>query len=227
MNIQLDHEIELYNSPKERERYEALAEIYSIIVTLDKLEKAFLKDSISHNEYTPACMRLLAQYNILLKNEQVAEEFGDLDSFKAKYNMSYANATARLRVGIPATVEHETTTAVTRSSSGTSTPISNSGAATSNVSSKAVAEATGNFITTMDGLKLNFRAKDQLHPLLSELMQSLNRVTTANFEGRAKIVEWLITLNQMKVNEELSDEQARQLMFDLDNAYKAFFTSLE
>ncbi len=79
----------------------------------------------------------------------------------------------------------------------------------------------------MDALKLNYKAKDQLHPLLSELITSVNKVTNQDFEGRGKIVQWLIKLNQMKANENISDEDARQLLFDLDNAYKVFYTNLE
>lgn len=216
----LNEEIKLFSTPKQRELYESLAEIYSIIVGLDKLEKAYLKDSVSQHEYTPTCLRLLAQYNTILKNEDVLAEFKDLESFKSKYNMNFAHATARLKIGVPATVEQAVEHSHTVNSSAP-------GALVSNVSHKAVAEATGNFITMMDGLKLNFKAKDQLHPLLSELMTSLNKVTSNNFDGRGKLVQWLITLNGMKANEELTEEQARQLLFDLDNTYKSFYTTLE
>lgn len=78
----------------------------------------------------------------------------------------------------------------------------------------------------MDALKLNYKAKDQLHPLLGELMTSLNAVSTQDFDGRAKIVEWLIKLNSMKATDEISDDQARQLLFDIDHAYKAFYKML-
>ncbi|ANB14783.1 ESCRT-I subunit protein VPS28 [Sugiyamaella lignohabitans] len=225
-NINLNEEVKLYTTAKQRELWESLAEIYSIIVTLDKLEKGYLRDSISHSEYTPACLRLLAQYNTILKNDEVSNQFGDLDSFKRKYNMDHASATSRLKIGVPATVEQ----AVDSPASQVNSALMPNGGPTplhGGVSAKAVAEATGNFITTMDGLKLNFKAKDQLHPLLSELMTSLNKVTNSDFEGRGKIVQWLITLNGMKINEELSDEQVRQLMFDLDSAYKAFYTTLQ
>lgn len=238
-NVNLDVERKLYDSPKEGELYESLGELYSIIITLDKLEKAYLKDTITHNEYTPVCLRLLAQYNGILKNEEVSNAFVDLETFKKKYGMNYVRATQRLNIGVPATVEHSVeTSAVFKAISeapltGSGTPASNNGAngggsgGLKGASARAVAEATGNFITTMDGLKLNFRAKDQLHPLLSELITSVNKVTNNEFEGRGKLVQWLITLNQMKINEELTDDQARQLLFDLDTCYKAFYTSLE
>ena len=41
---------------------------------------------------------------------------------------------------------------------------------------KAVGETVQFFITTMDSLKLNMVAVDQLYPLLNDLMQSLNKV---------------------------------------------------
>jgi ESCRT-I complex subunit VPS28 len=63
----------------------------------------------------------------------------------------------------------------------------------------------------MDALKLSYKSKDQLHPLLSELMTSLNTSMSKEFEGRAKIVQWLIILNQMRAADELSDDQSRQV----------------
>lgn len=63
----------------------------------------------------------------------------------------------------------------------------------------------------MDALKLNYKSKDQLHPLLSELMVSLNTSMPKDFEGRAKIVQWLITLNQMRAAEDVTDDQSRQV----------------
>jgi len=67
------------------------------------------------------------------------------------------------------------------------------------------------FITFMDALKLNYKSKDQLHPLLSDLMTSLNTSMRKDFEARAKIVQWLITLNQMRAADELTEDQSRQV----------------
>ncbi|CAN6674799.1 vacuolar protein sorting-associated protein 28 [Trichomonascus vanleenenianus] len=224
-SIPLNEEQKLYSTLQERELHEALAEVYSIIVTLDMLEKAYLRDAVPAHEYTPACLRLIAQYNMNLKNEAVAESFGDIDSFKAKYGMHHPNATARLKVGVPATVEHAIESSHARAMASPAAAEQSSGSG--GISAKAVAEATGNFITTMDGLKLNFKAKDQLHPLLGDLVMSLNKVTSEDFEGRGKLVQWLITLNGMKANEELSDGQTRDFLFDLNQAYNAFVKILE
>jgi ESCRT-I complex subunit VPS28 len=65
-------------------------------------------------------------------------------------------------------------------------------------------------------------SKTSLHPLLVAVVQSVNKVTDRDFENRGKIIQWLITLNQMKTSEELDDEQARDLAFDMEQAYNGF-----
>jgi ESCRT-I complex subunit VPS28 len=64
----------------------------------------------------------------------------------------------------------------------------------------------------MDALKLNLRAKDQLHPFLSDLMAGYSRFKgSGEWEGRGKILGWLIELNKMKASEEITEEQSRQV----------------
>lgn len=87
--------------------------------------------------------------------------------------------------------------------------------------------ATENFITFLDALKLNMVSKDALHPLLSEVIQSVNKVTDGDFDNRGKIIQWLITLNQMRATEELSGGQARELSFDIESAYQGFKSTLD
>lgn len=48
----------------------------------------------------------------------------------------------------------------------------------------------------MDALKLKMRAKDSLHPLLSELMSSYSRFkASSEWEGRPKILHWCVELS--------------------------------
>lgn len=212
----LDVEVALYTTPAERETSESLGELFSILTVLDIVEKAYVKDTLdsSQDEYTPTVLRLLAQYNTLLKNADVAREFGSLAQFKEKYYLNCPLAGARIEIGVPATVEH-------------SVGVAKSSSAGSGTNPRSVAEATGNFITLMDALKLHYKAKDQLHPLLSDLMSSVNKVSPVEFEGRSKLIEWLIRINKMNVYDELNEDDSRQLLFDLDNAYKGFYTMLE
>jgi ESCRT-I complex subunit VPS28 len=98
--------------------------------------------------------------------------------------------------------------------------------ATSNTSGVLILEATQEFITFLDAVRLGLLSKDQLHPLLSDVIQSVNRVTDKDFDDRGKIVQWLITLNQMKATEELSEQQARELEMDIQQAYQGFRRTL-
>ena len=80
-------EVKLSETPADRDIRESLAEIYSIIITLDGLEKAYNRDSIPEAEYAELCNRLLKQYKSNLSDETVAEEFVDLETFKRSWDV--------------------------------------------------------------------------------------------------------------------------------------------
>lgn len=218
-----------HTTSQERETTETLAEIYSVILALDHVEKAFLKDSITSTQYTNSVNKLLAQYKTYLSDEKVKKEFGTLEEFKKRYSIVASNAITRIERGIPVTVEH----AIIGGSgddgrdAGTATPTGDGGRTSGFYNGKDVAQATGNFITVMDALKLNYKAKDQLHPLMAELLVSINKVTQKDFEYRQKLVDWIVKINKMQVSETLDDEEIRELLFDLEMAYKSFYTLLE
>lgn len=68
----------------------------------------------------------------------------------------------------------------------------------------------------------------QVHPLLSDLIMSLSRVPqlSPDFEGKVKGKEWIARLNKMGASDELTEQQARQLLFDLETSYNGFIQSL-
>ncbi|KAH8906116.1 ESCRT-1 complex, Vps28 subunit [Coniochaeta sp. PMI_546] len=212
--INLDEEVKIAETRAERDLQDSLAEIFSIIVTLDELEKAFLKDAIPEADYTEICERSLKQYRSILADETVAKAFVGLEEFKAEWDLEVPRATERIRVGMPST-------AVTASAGSAPAP-----SATGNTSGALILEATQDFITFLDALRLGLLAKDQLHPLLTDVIQSVNKVTDRDFENRGKIVQWLITLNQMKATEELREDQARELELDINSAYQGFKATL-
>jgi hypothetical protein len=79
-----------------------------------------------------------------------------------------------IEVGVPATTEH-----TDQSKSGSSM-------------SKHVAESVQHFITLLDALKLNLVAVDQIHPLLTDLMQSMSQlqILPSSYEGKNRILFW-------------------------------------
>lgn len=222
----LNEEVPLFensSSSQDKETLEGVADVYSIIVALDYVEKAYLRDSISSTHYTQSANKLLAQYKTYMSMPDISEYVGDLHDFKEKYNIIASNAITRLERGIPVTVEHAIDIDTNNDGSNGSLESKSQGG---KYNAKNVAEATGNFITVMDALKLNYKAKDQLHPLMAELLLSINRVTNHDFENRSKLVEWIVKINKMKVEETLDEHEVRELLFILNQAYKSFYSLL-
>ncbi|KAJ1865349.1 Vacuolar protein-sorting-associated protein 28 [Coemansia sp. RSA 989] len=198
--------VKLYSTSSEREVYDNMAALYAIIMSLECLERAFARDSVSAHDYTTECNKLLLQYKTV--SQMISQE--ELTDFPQKYQLNCPAASRRLEVGIPSTIEHSST------SSGS---ISNA---------KHIAEAVQGFITINDALGLNMRSVDKLHPLLTDLLQSINATALipADFKWKATFRDWLIKLNQMKASDELDDDQVRQLMFEVEQAFHEFKTTL-
>ena len=91
-----NQEVKLSETVAEKDLNDSLAEIYSIIITLDGLEKAYMKDSVPEGEYTEICGRLLKQYKSNLSNDTVARSFMDLETFKRQWDVCIIFASARL-----------------------------------------------------------------------------------------------------------------------------------
>jgi len=53
--ISLDEEARLYQTNSEREKYESLATLYGIIVTLEYLERAYVRDAINATQCETTC----------------------------------------------------------------------------------------------------------------------------------------------------------------------------
>ncbi|KAG0227613.1 hypothetical protein BGW42_004369 [Actinomortierella wolfii] len=207
----LDEEVKLTTNNRERAQMDNMADLYSIIVVLDHLERAYISSAVTHTEYTPACRQLISQFKTAMS--LLGGVVPDVDNFMKEYSLDCTAAAKRIKIGVPATVEF---------GDGVSTE------ANGQRTVKAAVESTTNYITLMDTLKLGMVAVDQVHLLLADLMQSLNNVRAlpADFEGRAKLREWLIKLNGMKASQELDEEERRQLIFDLESSFSAFHGSL-
>lgn len=205
MEIHTDHseemEIELFETSRERERYDEQANLYAIIIATEHLERAFARDAITQKEYTDQCKKLISQFKLAertLRNEMSTETFMDI------YQMDCPRASERLlKMGIPEPIKSN---------------------ADDTNSAQTIAETVQHFITTMDAVKLEQRAVDELQPLLSDLMDVLTRLPEIpnDFEPNRKVRKWLEKLNSMRAVDEISDEDSRQLYLDLDLAYTEF-----
>jgi ESCRT-I complex subunit VPS28 len=90
--ISLDEEVKLADSSAERDLIDSLAEIYSIIKTLDGLEKAYFKDALPEKEYSDLCAKLIKQYKSILNDESVHKDFVDLDTFTRRWDVRIASS---------------------------------------------------------------------------------------------------------------------------------------
>jgi ESCRT-I complex subunit VPS28 len=200
--------VKLITNVQEREHYETLAELYSVIYATEKLEKAFIRDSISQEDYTQQCLLLIQKFKSLRNIINMS-----VDEFMEKYKLNCPAAKHRLMVmGAPETVKKDKV---------------------GKVSGKDVAECTQYFITLMDTLKLEMKSVDQIYPQLTEVVNSINRIFSTVTEIDRKypekkiLINWLSTLNSMKADDDLDESQTRQLSFDLDRAYNKFHQVLE
>ncbi|WJX52216.1 hypothetical protein P8452_38352 [Trifolium repens] len=161
--------------------YDNFAELYAIIKATERLEKAYVRDIITPQEYELECQKLIAHFKTLAST--LKDTVPSIERFADTYRMECPAAINRLVVsGVPATVEHRATAAA--------------GASTS---AAIVAECVQNFITSMDSLKLNMVAVDQ---------------------------DWIARLSKMGAADELTEQQARQLHFDLESSYNSFMAAL-
>lgn len=198
-----------WEEQQRRERLESQADLFSIISTVEALEKAYVRDSIDASQYSDECRKLIGQFKTL---EHMIDGLS-VPEFMQRYEMTCPAARHRLlEIGVPATVEYM-----------------RGGENASGKLHVAVAETVQHFITAMDALKLGMVDVDQLQPHLSDLMAAINKIPTLppNFEAKEKVRSWLQVLRAMQASDALSEEQVRQCLFDLESGYNEFHRSLQ
>ncbi|XP_043474692.1 uncharacterized protein LOC122506523 [Leptopilina heterotoma] len=197
---ELYEEVKLYKNSREREKYDNQADLYAVVNTLQHLEKAYIRDCVTPKEYTAACSKLLVQYRAAFKQVQ-SDQYPTIDAFARAFRLDCPAALERIKEDRPITIKDD-----------------------KGNTSKCIADIVSLFITLMDKLRLEIKAMDQLHPDLRDLMDTMNRLSIlpSDFDGKEKVSDWLQTLNNMSASDELSDNQVRQLIFDLETSYNAF-----
>jgi len=198
---ELLEEVKLYRNARDREKFDNMADLFSILKTFESLEKAYVKDAVKPKEYTSACSKLLTQYKAAYKLVQGYEDCPNVEAFVRMYKLECPLALQRIREDKPITIRDD-----------------------KGNTSKCIADIVALFITLMDKVRLDLRAMDQLQPDLRDLMETMNRLSLlpGDFEGKAKVQKWVDMFSTMSASEELTEEQARQLTHDLEVSYNAF-----
>lgn len=135
---ELFEEVRLYRTAREREHYDSMADLYSVINTLNCLEKAYIKDSVTAKEYTAACSKLLVQYNVAFSQVK-SDEFPTIESFMNKFCFECTAALKRIHDGRPITIKDDKGNA-----------------------QKCIADIVSLFITITDRLRLDIKSMDEV-----------------------------------------------------------------
>ncbi|XP_010156136.1 PREDICTED: vacuolar protein sorting-associated protein 28 homolog, partial [Eurypyga helias] len=83
-----------------------MAELFAVVKTLQALEKAYIKDCVSPNEYTAACSRLLVQFKAALKQVQ-GSDISSIDDFCRKFRLDCPLAMERIKEDRPITIKDD------------------------------------------------------------------------------------------------------------------------
>jgi hypothetical protein len=70
---------------------------------------------------------------------------------------------------------------------------------------------------------MNHLAVDLLQPGLERIMTGLHRIASlpADHAAKTQVLKWLQRLNVMRAQDELSPDDARQMVFDITQGYNA------
>lgn len=193
-------------SPDERQHVEYLADLFAVIVAIEKIEKALLRDLITQEQYDVTIRRLLDKYR---STETYLEQGGNpyytnMESFWENYCSKCPAARARVQLGL----RH-----ANQSQEG-------------QVNNQRVLECGQYFITLMDSLKLQQTAVDQLYTLLGDLIQGLKRVGASDQDFYQRLLKWKEKLDTMKASDELNERDTREFAFVLECGYQAFYAYL-
>ena len=79
-------------------------------------------------------------------------------------------------------------------------------------------------INAFDILSINIDSVDEIAPAIRDIQQALSQYPNlpAQYEGLALMEKWCGILNQKKASDSLSEEEIRQLKFDIDLSLNSF-----
>jgi len=194
-------------TPAEKRDASLQAELYSILVTMEHLESAFVKGIVPNEEYERHCAQISTQFKTL--QSALRDKVPDIKAWVREQGMDLPLSEERLLgTGLAATALHGTVGSDTRSDG---------------KAALAIHSATEQFITLTNALQINYTSCMELLPLIQELQTSIVGIPNLpQISGLERITGWLVTLNNMRAVDTLNDDQIKQLTLDVELAYTAF-----
>ncbi|ORC91331.1 vacuolar protein sorting-associated protein-like [Trypanosoma theileri] len=194
-------------SPGERQHVEYLADLFAVIVAIEKIEKAMLRDLITQQQYDTTIHRLLEKYKSTVSHLEQGSNpyYTTIDSFWENYGSKCPAARTRIQLGFEGAKQQQQE----QQQAGRVNP-------------RLVLECGQYFITLMDSLKLQQTAVDQLYTLLTDLIQGLKRLNVEEQDFFQRLLMWKKKLDTMNASDELNEKDTREFAFVLERGYQAF-----
>ena len=87
-----------------------------------------------------------------------------------------------------------------------------------------VFDVTQKFISAMDVIAMQADSVDDVDPSIRDLHKALQNYPNlpADYTGLATVEKWVTILSSKKAHDKLSEEEIRQLKFDLDKEYASY-----
>jgi ESCRT-I complex subunit VPS28 len=185
-------------SSADKRRINEQANLYSLLVTIDALERLFTQGIVEKEEAEAQFVDLFDQ----LKTQLNATKL-DVYGFIAEHNLDVPFARPRLDKMFqnPADGHNDVLLAL---------------------------EAGQHFVTLVDALKLGMFHADELLPVARDLADALKGISALPVSSSAvtTVHRWLDRLDVMKASDCITDEEARQFSLDLQSACAVFQSSV-
>lgn len=194
-----------FSNAAEREKLEQQANLFAILRVLEALEVAFARNIVRDADYEVECQRLLGQQKLAYEMVK-ADIREDLEGFAREYDLKCESALLRIKEGHPGTAKYAPA------------------AAEKEGTVKIASSAAVLLVTILDTLSLDRKAKDEIFPPLGDLQVCLKKLTNFPQDSpTALFVEkWIAKFNRMQAHEELNPEELRSMIFETEQAQKAF-----
>jgi len=210
----------------------------------ERLERAYVRDLVPEAEYEELCGRLLAQHRTLRAAASKAASgcaAASQDPADPAYRPAHLPpcplAIRRLRAGVPASQEHggvPSRRGVAPDSGGAPDGGGGGGSGARGTragvpQAAASAALAEEFVTALDSIDLDAdRHADALAPALRRLLAGLRPLgVPATAPCRRRLAAWCARLDGLGASYRLTDEERRQLRFDVDASYGDFKAGLE
>ena len=216
----------------ERHTVDYLADMYAVITTLEKLERANHRDLISGEQHAAMLPRLRDKFLSIESQLQASSgaRYTTVEDFMLEYDMADGSAAAKARLQqwrqAATLAEEERQRAAAEQHAASASATQAAEAKSTAVNPRTVLESAQHFITIMDCLKLHQTAADQLHPILADLLAAVRQVYP-DFEYLPKLEAWFARIDAMQASDQLDERATRDMLFDLERGYQAFYKYLD